>query len=165
MEGHARMSHRFLEHARVQLADGERLQAAEKMWGAAAQALKAVGKQRGWIHDGHPNPFDIGKHLGREFGREDEFSGYLAQAEYMHKNFYQNDRSETAIRSAINSVAKLVVELDIIRNSPPRPFVGQDNDDRIRLGRLLGLRRGHRPLIGDRSLTGFSQTHQANPAC
>ena len=107
MEGHARMSHRFLEHARVQLADGERLQAAEKMWGAAAQALKAVGEQRGWIHDGHPNLFDIGEHLGREFGREDEFSGYLAQAEYMHKNFYQNDRSETAIRSAINSVAKL----------------------------------------------------------
>ena len=159
VDDHAQLSRRFLEHARLQLTEGDRLQAAEKVWGAAAHALKAVGEQRGWIHDGHPNLFDIGEHLGREFGRETRFSGYLAQAEYMHKNFYQNDRSEVAIRSAMGDVERLVDELEEIRFSSPRPYVVQDNDDRIRLGRLLGLRRGQRPAIGDSSPVGYSRTH------
>jgi len=36
-----------------------------------------------------------------------------------------------------------------------------DDDDRIRLGRLLGLRRTDRPAIGDFSPIGYRQTHQA----
>ena len=153
------MSRRFLEHARDQLAQGDRVQAAEKVWGAAAHALKAVGEQRGWIHDGHPNLFDIGEHLGREFGLFEQFSRYLAQAEYMHKNFYENDRSFSAIESALNDIDGFVKELDNIRNMPPRPFTVQDDGDRIRLGRLLGLRRGDRPAIGEYSPVGFSKAH------
>ena len=162
IEDHARISRRFLEHARGQLAEGERLQAAEKVWGAAAHALKAVGMQRGWIHDGHANLFDIGEHLGKEFGKSEQFDRYLARADYMHRNFYDNDRSELAINFALDDVEKLVDELEEIRKLPPRPFIVQDNDDRIRLGRLLGLRRGQRPPIGDRSAVGFSRTHSAD---
>lgn len=156
---HAQISRRFLEHARAQLAVGDRLQAAEKVWGAAAHALKAVGEQRGWLHDGHANLFDIGEHLGREFDRAEEFDRYLARADYMHRNFYKNDRSEAAISFALSDVAQFVNELEQIRNAPPRAYVVQDNDDRIRLGRLLGLRRADRPPIGDRSPVGFSRTH------
>ena len=148
-EGHAQMSRRFLEHARIQLSEGDRIQAAEKVWGAAAHALKAVGEQRGWIHDRHPNIFDIGEHLGLEFGRFDQFSRYLAQAEYMHRNFYLNGWSEDAIRSALADVEEFVGALDIIRVSPPRPYTVRNDSDRIRLGRLLGLRRANRPPIGD----------------
>ena len=158
-EEHSQISRRFLEHARGQLATGDRLQAAEKVWGAAAHALKAVGEQRGWLHDRHPNLFDIGEHLGREFGKEQDFSRYLAQAEYMHRNFYLNGWSAGAIRGAMTDVETLISELEEIRNSPPRAYVVQDNDDRIRLGRLLGLRRSERPSIGDRSPVGFSKTH------
>ncbi len=159
MDGHALMSRRFLEHARTQLAEGDRVQAAEKIWGAAAHALKAVGEQRGWLHDGHANVFDIGEHLGREFGKSEEFDRYLARADFMHRNFYDNKRSELAINFALRDVEKLVDELEVIRNSPPRPFVVQDDGDRIRLGRLLGLRRGQRPPVGERSPVGFSRTH------
>ena len=162
VDEHAQISRRFLEHARMQLVEGDRLQAAEKVWGAAAHALKAVGEQRGWVHDRHPNIFDIGEHLGREFGREDEFHRYLAQAEYMHRNFYMNGWSEGAIRTALADVKSLTEELDIIRNSAPRPFTVRDNDDRIRLGRLLGLQRADRPSIGDHSPIGYSQTHPVN---
>lgn len=160
VEGHAQMSRRFLEHARVQLSEGDRIQAAEKVWGAAAHALKAIGEQRGWLHDRHPNIFDIGEHLGREFGKEDEFNRYLAQAEYMHWNFYMNGWSSGAIRSALADIERLTNELEEIRNSPPRPYTVRDDDDRIRLGRLLGLQRGDRPPISDYSSVGYSQTHQ-----
>ena len=161
VEGYAQVSRRFLEHARIQLEEGDRLQAAEKVWGAAAHALKAVGEQRGWIHDRHPNLFDIGEHLGREFGQERQFHRYLAQAEYMHRDFYLNGWSTDAIRSALADVEEFVGELDIIRASPPRPYTVTDDDDRIRLGHLLGLRRGERPSVGDHSSVGYSQTHQA----
>ncbi len=159
VDGHAQMSRRFLEHAREQLAGGDRIQAAEKVWGAAAHALKAVGEQRGWVHDRHPNIFDIGEHLGLEFGVFEQFSRYLAQAEYMHRNFYMNGWSESAVRAALNDVETLVGELERIRDIPPRPYTVRDNDDRIRLGRLLGLSRGDRPEIGDSSPVGYSQTH------
>ena len=162
VEDHTQISRRFLEHARIQLAEGDRLQAAEKIWGAAAHALKAVGEQRGWSHDRHPNIFDIGEHLGREFGKEDEFNRYLAQAEYMHRNFYMNGWSSGAIRSALADVERLMNELEEIRNLPPRPFTVRDDDDRIRLGRLLGLQRGDRPPIGEHSPVGYSQTHSAS---
>lgn len=159
VEGHAQVSRRFLEHARIQLTQGDRIQAAEKVWGAAAHALKAVGEHRGWIHDNHANLFDIGEQVGLEFGVFDQFTRYLAQAEYMHKNFYQNDRSAAAIRSALNDVETFASELERIRNLPPRPFTVKDDGDRIRLGHLLGLRRGERPPIGDHSPVGYSQTH------
>jgi hypothetical protein len=159
VEGHAQMSRRFLEHARTQLAEGDRVQAAEKIWGAAAHALRAVGEQRGWIHDRHPNIFDIGEHLGLEFGQFEQFSRYLAQAEYMHRNFYLNDRSEISVRAALNDIETFASELERIRDLSPLPYTVNDEGDRIRLGRLLGLNRGARPPIGERSPIGFSRTH------
>ena len=159
IDEHAQISRRFLEHAMAQLAQGDRLQAAEKVWGAAAHALKAVGEQRGWIHDRHPNLFDIGEHLGREFDKAEKFDRYLARAEYVHRNSYENDRSEMSIQYALDDVETFVNELDTIRTLPPRQFTVRDNDDRIRLGRLLGLQRAERPAVGDSSQVGYSQTH------
>ena len=84
---------------------------------------------------------------------------YLSQAQAMHQNFYDNIRDIPAIQAALSAVTEFVDELDLIRNSPPRPYTIQDEDDRIRLGHLLGLRRGERPPIGDHSPVGYSQTH------
>ena len=159
VEGHAQISSLFLEHAGVYLGQGDRIQASEKLWGAAAHALKAIGEQRGWIHSNHSHIFDIGGQLGREFGQEPRFLDYLSQAQAMHQNFYDNIRDVPAIQRALSAVAEFVDELDVIRNSPPRPYMIRDEADRIRLGHLLGLRRGGRPPIGDYSPVGYSQTH------
>ena len=161
-DGYARISRRFLEQARWHLAEGDRLQAGEKIWGAAAHALKAVGEQRGWRHDKHPNILDIGEHLGREFGQETSFGRCLDSAESAHQNFYKNDLNEGAIGVALTDVEILTGVLEVIRNSPPRPYTIVDDKDRARLGRLLGLRRGKRPAIGDYSPVGYSLTHGNN---
>ena len=47
IEDHVQLSRWFLEHARIEIANGNRLQASEKIWGAAAHALKAIAIQRG----------------------------------------------------------------------------------------------------------------------
>ena len=103
---------------------------------------------------------DVGEHLGREFGQEEQFGRYLNSADAMHKNFYENLRRSSAIRLALNDVEQFVEELDRVRNSPPWPFTVMDDDNRSRLGALLGVRRGARPEIGASSLVGFSQTHR-----
>lgn len=161
-DGYARISRRFLEQARLHLAEGDRLQAGEKIWGAAAHALKAVGEQRGWRHDKHPNILDIGEHLGREFGQEVSFGRYLDRAEWSHKNFYNKNMEESDISLALADVEILTGVLEVIRNSPPRPYTVVDDKDRARLGRLLGLRRGQRPPIGEYSPVGYSLTHGNN---
>ena len=161
-DGHAQISRRFLAQAKLHLDEHDRLQAGEKIWGAAAHALKAIGEQRGWDHDGHVNVIDIAVHLGREFGLEEPFDRYLARAENVHKNFYNNRRSELSIRLALADVETLVDELAIIRNSSPRPYTVADDEDRIRLGRLLGRQRSERPAIGDHSPVGYSRTHGAD---
>ena len=45
------------------------IQASEKGWGAAAQALKAVAEERGWNHNGHGLIVDIAKQVSDEEGR------------------------------------------------------------------------------------------------
>ncbi len=159
VEDYAQISRRFLEQARLHLAEHDRLQAAEKIWGAAALALKAIGEQRGWVHSNHSNITGVGEQLGREFGRQREFMRYMSQAHYMHSDFYENGWSEHAIGIALDDVEEFVGELEVIRNLAPRPYTVRDDSDRIRLGNLLGLRRSQRPAIGDYSPVGFSLTH------
>ena len=155
-DGHAQISRRFLAQARIHLDEHDRLQAAEKIWGAAAHALKAIGEQRGWDHSSLSNIFAIGEHLGREFGREWEFSGCMAQAGYVRVDFYGNGWSEDTLELILSAVTDFVAELEVIRNSPPRPYTVGNDSDRIRLGHLLGRRRSERPNIGDYSPVGYS---------
>ena len=159
VEDYAQISRRFLEQARLHLAEHDRLQAAEKIWGAAAHALKAIGEQRGWVHDSHSNVLCVGEHLGLEFGREREFGLYMSRSNDMHKDYYENSRREDYIELALGDVEAFVRELEVIRNSAPRPYTVRNDSDRIRLGHLLGLQRSQRPAIGDYSPVGFSLTH------
>ncbi len=158
VDDHVQMSRIFLEHAHAELDHGDRLQASEKIWGATAHALKAIAIQRGWRHRSNATVFDIGQQLGREFGRELDFTRYLAQADTMHQNFYENHQRRPAIRLALADTEKFVDELDEIRESMPKPFTVGDSDDRDRLGNLLGLSRPQRPAIGSTHPHGFSQT-------
>ena len=77
----------------------------------------------------------------------------------MHRNFYKNDWSELSFRYALEDVENLTDGLETIRNLLPRDFIVRDNDDRIRLGRLLGLQRADRPTTGNHPPFGYSQIH------
>lgn len=158
IEHHVQMSRRFLEHARNELRMGNRLQASEKVWGAAAHALKAIGMQRGWNHRSHANVNAIGEHLTREC-HEPDFARYLLIANAMHRNFYENDAEEDTIEMAIDDAGEFVTRLDEVRASPPRPYTVTDQADQRRLTRLLGLSENYQLPIGAHSSVGFSKTH------
>ena len=68
-EDYAAISRMFVAHARDEMRRGDRLQASEKVWGAANYALKAVARQRGWRHGGQRNIFAVAQQLAEETGR------------------------------------------------------------------------------------------------
>ncbi len=147
------ISRQFVAHAREQLEQGDRLQASEKVWGAANYALKAVAIQRGWRHQGQRTIFAIANQLSEEL-QDPSYSAGLLNARAIHYNFYDNDLDEDDIDRGIESVANYVAELDRVRAAPPRPFTVSNHRDQDRLRRLLG----ETPAIGAHSERGFVQS-------
>lgn len=134
---HMQISRRFIEQTRIELADGDRLQAAEKVWGAAAHALKAIAIDRGWQHSRQEQLTQIAIQLGNEFDRPDIGDNALL-AENLHTNFYSYRHEADTINRAIDRVEQFAADLTAVRASPPRPFQVRTNSDRNRLQRILG---------------------------
>ena len=148
---HAGISRRFLEQAREELTRGDRLQASEKSWGAAAHALKAVAEQRGWNHNHHALVIAVAEQMAEESGRP-EFNSLIGIAQSMRMNFYENYRGINAVRQALDEIEGFVDQLEQLRTMPPQPYVIRDSDARSRLRGLTGLRLE----VGDQSPIGFS---------
>ena len=151
-DDYAAISRQFVAHAREQLAQGDRLQASEKVWGAANYALKAVAIQRGWRHREQRTIFAIANQLSEEM-QDPSYSARLLNAQAIHYNFYDDYLGEDDIIRGIESVAGYVAELERVRTLPPQPFTVANSHDQGRLRRLLG----ETPAIGAHSETGFVQ--------
>ena len=116
------------------------IQASEKGWGAAAQALKAIAERRGWNHHTHGLIFDVAEQVAVEQGRLDLLEMFgLAQA--LHTNFYENRLNFDTIRNYVNEVKRLLPELERIRDEPPPPsFTPETREQRNRWRRLTRTR-------------------------
>ena len=111
VEEHLRISRQFLRQAEGEFAQGDRLQASEKAWGAAAHAVKAVAQQRGWQHDGHRYLFEAIDRVYRETG-DAELLGLFKSANSLHMNFYENWQTDISIRDGIERVEVLLGKLE-----------------------------------------------------
>ena len=104
---HDATSREFLAKAWRYLAEDDLLQASEKGWGAAAQAVKAVAEARGWSHNGHRQLYTTIDRLVKETGTEDIRAGFsLAGA--LHTNFYEGWLSREAVESHLDRTADLI---------------------------------------------------------
>ena len=156
VEDRAQISRRFIQQARVELEQGDRLQATEKAWGALAQMLKAHGQQRGWLNlGGHRTVGHIARQLDAEYDDLRVSDAYVA-ADNGHRNFYDNEMSPPEIAGIIATVANVLPRLETALREPPRPFTIQEAD----LWRVRTLTGKQYLEIGDTSPVGFSNTHQ-----
>ena len=133
---HMQISRRFIQHAREELDKGERLQASQKIYGAAQHALAAVGKERGWRTEDYRHKDAIAGHLAEEFNnpliriRNNSYDRY-------HVNFYQNRWDEELnLRNDIDDVEQFVNDLADVRARGPQPF---RIEDRLQITRLTGI--------------------------
>ena len=110
VEEHLRISRQFLRQAEGEFAQGDRLQASEKAWGAAAHAVKVVAQHRGWQHDGHRYLFDVVDRLYRET-EDAELRDLFRIANSLHTNFYENWQTEDLVQDGIKRVEVLLAKL------------------------------------------------------
>ncbi len=99
------------DQALVELEAGDYLQASEKLWGAAAQALKSVAERRGWKHDSHAQFYNIMAEIERD-DNTSELRRDFDSAAQLHTNFYENWLNEDQIRWRAEDVGHFVEELN-----------------------------------------------------
>ena len=112
VEGHSVHRDRFLRHADEMLDKRDRLQASEKIWGAAAHAVKQVARRRRWPCTSHEDLRDIARYLSDKGsyltgGMDSLFIGFKA-AESYHENFYRDTLSVPDIRRGLRNAEQLV---------------------------------------------------------
>ena len=109
---HLRTAREFLTVADKEFADGDHLQASEKLWGAASHALIAVAQSRNLPYGSHRALKQATRLLVDETGDGTLHSGF-AVAEKFHANFYHDfmeDYQLDADRPMVNEfVERLLV--------------------------------------------------------
>ena len=65
-DDHAAKALEFLAQSDAEFAAGDRLQASEKLWGAATHAVMAAAQQRGWRHGSHRALKEAAKRLSND---------------------------------------------------------------------------------------------------
>ena len=159
---HVQMSKRFQEHTAIEIGKGNRLQASEKIWAAAAQMLKAIAKRRGWTNVTHPDLGFVSSQLGRANNAVEEYAQYYLTASHLHSNFYENALDWSTIKGARKSTEKFVALLRKDLERTPPSFTVETTDDRDRLNSLgrpdrKGLpRKMPKVKVGDISAFGFA---------
>ena len=97
---HLEISQRFREQGFAEIESGDLLQGSEKLWDAAAHAVKAVAKQRGWRHDSHALLFRSVRTIAATSGNS-RIVAQFQSASDLHINFYEAELDfERLLRNA-----------------------------------------------------------------
>ncbi len=132
---YASLSQHLVDEAQIQLDSGDLVQASEKAWGAAAQAVKSIAQTRGWNHHRHDLLCDIVTHLVLEWDRP-ALCSLFDSASILHQNFYEHELDDEDTQRIMNRVRTLVAELEALRDSAPPPFTPRTATQRRRLQKL-----------------------------
>ena len=116
VEEHIRAARSFLAASEVELEAGDELQASEKLWGAAAHALRAVLHSEGRPHGKRRELREAAMRMSAERGDSAIAAGF-AVTDKFHANFYHGFMEEDDIRSERVVVREFV---DRILNDRPR---------------------------------------------
>ena len=156
-EDRRQISRIFIAHAREELANGSRLQAGEKAWGAVVQPFKVIAEQRAWPHKSHQDVYDVASQITLEYAFDGDQVRALSDAYRVgHQNFYENYHRAEELADMIDRVEGLLPYLIELTITPPRPFTITSNTQLRRLRRLTG---DDSLEIGDTSQVGFSKNH------
>jgi len=113
-ERYLTMNNKYLKDAEAALARKDFLQASEKLWGAAAQAVKAVAAKRGMIIRSHERLWDFVERLDQDYP-EWRLAEKFSVASALHTNFYEGwmpprivERNAGAVRELVERLVSLL---------------------------------------------------------
>lgn len=129
------ISRKYFRQAQEELDKGDLSQVSEKVWGASAEALKALAVKRGWNHKSHPFLRDIATHTYMEYGRP-RLIELFDILEWAHFNYYEHRLEHDAVQMRVDHCREFMSLLEEIRNSPSRQFTPANREQERRLQRL-----------------------------
>ena len=103
---HLAISHQFRDQGLAEIESGDLLQGSEKLWGAAAHAVKAAAEQRGWKHNGHAFLHKVVDNIVLGTG-DRRFKETFDAASRLHVNFYE----DTLDSNKIDKEAQIILDL------------------------------------------------------
>ncbi len=118
IESHAVHSARMLDHAADMIAQGDRVQASEKLWGAAAHRVKQIAAEREWPNVSHADGWSIIHHLENHTG-DRRISELFAIASDSHQNHYEDRLMLDELAKRLESIAELCSLLDEAHRTLP----------------------------------------------
>ena len=131
IESHAVHRDCLIEHARRMLRDGDRLQACEKIWGAAAYDLKVVADRREWPYTLHSDGRVIASYLGKLTGSKD-IPRLFSHLEGLHRSFYADSFSLQEIEERLPDADEFLRLLEAADRSVPEGAPAPDDPQYIR---------------------------------
>lgn len=100
----------YLKEAEALLNNGDYVQASEKLWGAAAEIVKAVAAKRGVEIKSHGELYGFVATLKEELD-EPGLSRLFSLAAALHQNFYENWLPAETVKDHAEAVRRLLERL------------------------------------------------------
>jgi hypothetical protein len=110
VEQYKALSEKYFTEAKEFLDRGDLVQASEKLWGAAALAVKMVAGRRGLKLEKRGSLWEFVSRLSRECGDEDIVTLFIV-ANGLHRNFYENQMDRESLEVAVRNIKKLIEKL------------------------------------------------------
>ena len=118
IESHAVHSRRMLEHAAEMIAQEDRLQASEKIWGAAAHRLKEIAAEREWPNRSHADGWAIIRYIANQSGNQ-QIADIFGLANDTHQNFYEDQMPLEELSARLDRIHLLLSMLDEAHRTLP----------------------------------------------
>ena len=163
LEPHDVHSRRLIRHAYEQLEKGDRLQAAEKAWGAVAHRVKAIARQRGWKYDTHTDFHKLRWRIASLTDDPERIDILLDKANGLHSNYYRDTRTLDVLRRDLDQAKALLEILDGSQfGTPPRPKHRTARNRKRGGGSEIGSMG--RPIVAPKKhRTKRTRSHEDNP--
>ena len=109
---HSELGWHFLDLVDDEIERGEPEEACNKIWGAAAHAIKAVAERRGWFHGSHNALADTVMRLIDDEGAPPVLYTYYLAASSFHSRFYGWPPGADEIRHGKREIANFIQMLE-----------------------------------------------------
>ena len=111
---HQERSQHFLGLVDDELARGELEEASNKLWGAAAHAIKAVAERRGWEHHAHALLEEaVHRLVHKENAPRNLLIQYMTASAY-HQRFYGSPPEAAYILAGKDLIAEFIATLECL---------------------------------------------------
>lgn len=111
IEPHEVHSRRLMQQAAAELAAGDRVQAAEKAWGAVAHYFKVLAEQRGAQYEKHPQLRPLLRLIVAETGNQ-RIRELFDIANTLHANFYEDAQTLAEVEVGLARCRELLALLE-----------------------------------------------------